>query len=72
MVMKSLTALLVTTILLAGSGASGAAVRIEDDPGGQIGAYVDRYEGMRSSGEMVIIDGYCCLGLHDRSREGSS
>ena len=59
MVMKSLTALLVTTILLAGSGASGAAVRIVDDPGGQIGAYVDRYEGMRSSGEMVIIDGYC-------------
>jgi hypothetical protein len=59
MVMKSPTALLATTILLAGSGASGAAVRIVDDPGGQIGAYVDRYEGMRSSGEMVIIDGYC-------------
>jgi hypothetical protein len=57
--MKSLTALLATTILLAGIGASDAAVRIVDDPGGRIGAYVDRYQGMRSSGQMVIIDGYC-------------
>jgi hypothetical protein len=58
-VMKSLTALLTTTILLAVIGASDAAVRIVDDPGGRIGTYVDRYQGMRSSGEMVIIDGYC-------------
>jgi hypothetical protein len=57
--MKSLTALLATTILLAGIGASAATVRIVDDPGGRIGAYVDRYQGMRSSGQMVIIDGYC-------------
>ncbi len=58
--MKSLTALLATTILLAGiGGASAATVRIVDDPGGRIGAYVDRYQGMRSSGQMVIIDGYC-------------
>jgi len=57
--MKSLTALLATTILLTGIGASDAAVRIVDDPGGRIGAYVDRYQGMRTSGEMVIIDGYC-------------
>jgi hypothetical protein len=59
MVMKSLTALLATTILLAGIGASDAVVRIADDPGGRIGAYLDRYQDMRSSGEMVIIDGYC-------------
>jgi hypothetical protein len=57
--MKSLTALLATTILLTVIGASDAAVRIVDDPGGRIGTYVDRYQGMRSSGEMVIIDGYC-------------
>jgi hypothetical protein len=57
--MKSLTALLATTILLAGIGATDAAVRIVDDPGGRIGAYVDRFQGMRSSGEMVIIDGFC-------------
>jgi hypothetical protein len=57
--MKSLTALLATTILLAGIGATDAAVRIAGDSGGRIGAYVDRFQGMRSSGEMVIIDGFC-------------
>src|SRR6267378_7366050 len=59
MVMKSLTALLATTILLAGIGASDAAVRIVEDPGGQIETYVNKYKGVRSSGEMVIIDGFC-------------
>jgi hypothetical protein len=59
MVMKSLTALLATTVLLAAIGASNAAVRIVDDPGGRIGTYIDRYEGVRASGEKVIIDGYC-------------
>jgi hypothetical protein len=58
-VMKSLTALLAMIILFAGIGASDAAVRIVDDPGGRIGVYVDRYQGVRSAGEMVIIDGYC-------------
>src|ERR1700730_9650444 len=58
-VMKGLTALFATTILLAGIGASEGAIRIAADPGGRIGAYVDRYQGVRSSGEMVIIDGYC-------------
>ena len=62
MVMKSLTALLATTILLAGIGASDAAVRIVEDGGGRIGAYVEKYQSVRSSGEMVIIDGYCALG----------
>jgi hypothetical protein len=57
--MKCLTALLAAVILLAGIGASDATVRIAADPGGRIGAYVDRYQGLRSSGEMVIIDGYC-------------
>jgi hypothetical protein len=59
MVMKCLTALLAAVILLAGIGASDAAVRIVADAGGRLGAYVDRYQGVRSSGEMVIIDGYC-------------
>jgi hypothetical protein len=57
--MRNFSAILATTILLAGIEASDAAVRIVDDPGGRIGAYVDRSQGMRSSGEMVIIDGYC-------------
>jgi hypothetical protein len=59
MVMKCLTALLAAVILLAGIGASDAAVRIVEDSGGRIGAYVDRYQGVRSLGEMVIIDGFC-------------
>jgi hypothetical protein len=59
MVMKSLTVLLAAVILLAGIGASDAAVRIAQDPGGRIETYVDKYQGVRSSGAMVIIDGYC-------------
>ena len=57
--MKSLTALLAPIFLLAGLGASDAAVRIVEDGGGRMGAYVDKYQGVRGSGEMVIIDGYC-------------
>jgi hypothetical protein len=57
--MKCLRALFVTTILLTGNGAGKATVRIVDDPGGPIGTYVDRYEGVRVSSERVIIDGYC-------------
>jgi hypothetical protein len=59
MLMKSLTVLLAAVILLAGIGASDAAVRIAQDPGGRIETYVDKYQGVRSSGAMVIIDGYC-------------
>src|ERR1700686_4892821 len=59
MVMKYLTVLLTAVVLLAGIGASDAAVRIVEDVGGRIGAYVDRYQGVRSSGERVIIDGFC-------------
>jgi hypothetical protein len=58
-VMKCLTALLAAVILLAGVGASDAAVRIAQDPGGRIDTYVGKYQGVRSSGEMVIIDGLC-------------
>jgi hypothetical protein len=59
MVMKCLRALFATTTLLTGIGAVDATVRIVDDPGGRIGTYVDRYEGVRVSGDRVIIDGYC-------------
>ena len=40
-------------------GASHAVVRIADDRGGRIGTYVDKYQGLRTSGETVIIDGLC-------------
>ena len=72
MEIKCLTALLAAALLLAGVRASDAVVRIAEDRGGRIETYVDRFQGVRSSGEMVIIDGFLCLGLHYRSRHGSS
>ena len=57
--MKLLTGLLAAVLLLAGVGASHAVVRVADDRGGRIGTYVDRYQGLRTSGETVIIDGLC-------------
>jgi hypothetical protein len=57
--MRFLTGLLAIALLLTGVGASHAVVRIADDRGGRIGTYVDRYQGLRSSGEYVIIDGLC-------------
>ena len=54
-----MTGVLAALLLLAGMGASHAVVRIADDRGGRIGTYVDRYQGLRSSGETVIIDGLC-------------
>jgi hypothetical protein len=57
--MKIVTGLLAAVLLLAGIGAGQATVRIADDRGGRIGAYVDRYQGLRSAGETVIIDGLC-------------
>jgi len=36
-----------------------ASIRIADDAGGQLGAYLQRHEAMRQSGERVVIDGPC-------------
>ena len=57
--MKLVTGLLAAVLLLAGVAASHAVVRIAEDRGGRIGTYVDKYQGLRSSGEEVIIDGLC-------------
>ena len=57
--MKFVTCLLVAGLLLAGVGASHAAVRIADDRGGQIGRYITKFQHLRSSGDSVIIDGLC-------------
>ena len=72
--MKFATGLLAAVLLLAGVGASHAVVRIADDRGGRIGSYIDKYKGLRASGETVIIDGYCAsactivLGMVPRDR----
>src|ERR1700753_1423952 len=57
--MRLVTGLLAAVLLLAGVGASHAVVRIGEDRGGRIGTHVDKYQGLRSSGETVIIDGLC-------------
>jgi hypothetical protein len=57
--MKFATGWLAVVLLLAGMGASHAAVLIADDRGGLIGTYVDKYQGLRNSRETVIIDGLC-------------
>jgi hypothetical protein len=57
--MKFVTGLLAAVLLLAGVGSSHAVVRIAEDRGGRIGTYVDKYQGLRTSGETVIIDGLC-------------
>jgi len=36
-----------------------ATIRIAGDAGGQIGAYLQRHDAMRQSGERVVIDGPC-------------
>jgi hypothetical protein len=36
-----------------------ATIRIAGDGGGQIGAYLQRHEAMRQSGERIVIDGPC-------------
>lgn len=51
--------MLTVAALLGSISASQALIRITDDRGGRIGTYVDKYQGLRSSGETVMIDGLC-------------
>jgi hypothetical protein len=57
--MKVVASLLAAALLLAGVGASHAAVRIAGDRGGQIGKYVSKFQRLHSSGQSVVIDGLC-------------
>ena len=50
--------LLLAALVLASSSAS-AEVRITDDKGGSLGEYFARYQGIRASGDTVVIDGVC-------------
>jgi hypothetical protein len=60
-------------VVLTATGAS-ATMRISDDVGGRIGAYVDQFTQVRASGERVVIDGACLsactlvLGIVPRDR----
>lgn len=57
--MKWMYALLTAAVLFAGASAGHATVRIADDRGGLIADYLDRYDGLRASGQAVVIDGLC-------------
>ena len=69
--MKAGAAAMVLTMSVASASAT---VRIHDDRGGQIGAYLSRYHALRESGERVMIDGTCAsactmlLGVIPRNR----
>ena len=57
--MKIVTGIFAAMLLLSGMASSHAVVRISEDRGGRIGTYVDKYQGLKSSGETVMIDGLC-------------
>jgi hypothetical protein len=50
-------ALALGTVL--GICAASADVRITNDPGGEVSAYVRKFQEMRASGERIVIDGPC-------------
>ena len=61
-------------LLTMGVASAFATVRISDDRGGQIGAYLDKYHALRESGARIEIDGTCAsactmlLGVIPRNR----
>src|SRR5260370_17657816 len=51
---------LIVAIMMAMAVSPGSATkRISNDPGGQLGPYLQRLAALRSSGEQVVIDGRC-------------
>jgi hypothetical protein len=66
-----LTAMLLTLISIASASAT---TRISNDPGGEIGTYLAKYQALRASGDRVEIDGTCAsactmlLGVIPRNR----
>lgn len=72
--MKLLRGIIGAVFLALMAGGASAAVRISNDPGGQIGPYLDNFAMLRNSGQKVIIDGPCLsactmvLGIVPRDR----
>jgi hypothetical protein len=50
---------LVAALLLGLAAPALAEVRILASPGGEVGSFLDLFEGVRNSGERVVIDGPC-------------
>ena len=57
--MKYVTGALVAVVFFLNLSEARSAVRITNDRGGLIAAYVLKYERLASSGQSVIIDGLC-------------
>src|ERR1700726_2614484 len=57
--MRITTAVLSAVLVAAFALPSSATVRITSDPGGELGAYLQKFESLRNSGQSVIIDGPC-------------
>jgi hypothetical protein len=57
--MKYVTGLLAAILLILNVSSASSAVRITNDRGGQIGAYVMKYHRLAVAGESVILDGLC-------------
>jgi len=51
--------LLAAALLLGLASPAFAEVRILASPGGEVGPFLDLFEGVRNSGERVVIDGPC-------------
>jgi hypothetical protein len=72
--MRCSATLIVAAFLAMVVSQASATMRISDDIGGRIGAYVDQYSAVRNSGERVVIDGACLsactlvLGIVPRSK----
>ena len=51
-----------------------AEIRIVGDPGGEVSSYIQKYQGVRASGQRVVVDGPCLsactllLGIVPRDR----
>ena len=57
--MKYVTGFLVASLLILNVSDASSAVRIRNDRGGLIAAYIVKYQRLASSGESVVIDGLC-------------
>jgi len=53
----ALTSALVSTIFT--SSMASAEIRIVGDPGGEVSSYIQKYQGLRASGQRVVVDGPC-------------
>jgi hypothetical protein len=57
--MKYATGFLLASLLILSASDASSAIRIRNDRGGLIGAYIIKYQRLASSGESVVIDGLC-------------